>query len=258
MTATRFYISLPNDNASTKAAELLPYRPERAVFHGNNAGKDDGLAAWIVRGNPLSAAWIEKHSAREISTEPVTANAAGANIARAARAARADRDHVDGKRPTFTLYAVEDPLRPLLTVHPCSQEKVGPEGYSVKDSSGNLLCTISKGRSPLGVRRAWRATLPTTQKTFVGYRGTSLGWLVFILLLPLWVPLTLISVLIGVLDSGVWDDLTWGFPSHTKWRRSGVLFASAALRGRSGKYTGDTTLIDPRIAYALAVLHSTR
>ncbi|MFF4601153.1 hypothetical protein ACFY12_00120 [Streptomyces sp. NPDC001339] len=251
MAPTYFRLALLNNDESTKE---LPYSVWQGVFHGQG-GKSDELAAWVTHGDPLTAAQIEQLSQRRTSTGADAENPPHSLLA---QVARAHRDRIDGKRPTFTVYAVDNPLHPLLVIRPGNQNKQAPEEYSVRDAEGEVLCSISKGRSPLVLRRAWKITLPVTQERFVGYRGTIPGWLIFAVFLPLWIPLTLVSLVVGIFESGTWDELTWDFPQRTMWRGPGTPFASPALDCRRGKYCADTALIDHRIAYAQAILNATR
>ncbi|MFI5552773.1 hypothetical protein [Streptomyces sp. NPDC051738] len=124
------------------------------------------------------------------------------------------------------------------------------------DDRGQVLARISKSRSPLGLRRAWRIEPTGSGNPLVGYRGTLRSWLLFIVFLPLWLPLTLVTIVVIKLDLDTGDEFTWEPPQRTVWRsRPRDLLASAALDSRLSAYRWTPTELDARIAYAQAVLH---
>ncbi|MEU0741689.1 hypothetical protein [Streptomyces sp. NPDC006134] len=251
MSQVRF--SIAHNKASLEESKHLPYSVWHAVLH-KKGREPDTVEAWVAYGDPLTPAQAEA-----VRDKSRSADAAGNAHPLLAQAAKAHRDRIDGKPPTFTIYSQEKPLRPMCVVQPEAPAGEKRETYVVKDERGQALARISKGRSPLGLRRAWRIELTGAGDAFVGYRGTWHGWLWFLVFLPLWIPLTLVSIVVGILDSGNWDDLTWEPPKRTVWRqRSGGLLASAVLDRRSSSYRWDSANLDARVAYAQAVLRQAR
>lgn len=175
------------------------------------------------------------------------------------------RPRSDGKPTGFTFYSAEDPTSVLAVARPTkpSGGRKGDESYEVVDTEGQLIGRITRGRSPSRLRRAWRCEVVSTGEVFVGYRGTWVGWTLFALFLPLWIPLTIVSVIVGILeDSGVWDSLTWEFPKRTIWRvRSRSPWSPAGLiapGSTSSSHRWYEDRLDQRLAYAQAVLNASR
>ncbi|WP_344630939.1 hypothetical protein [Streptomyces glaucosporus] len=236
------------DRETAEAARKLPYSVWLSVSEeeGNASG---AAGAWVAYGEPATAG-----PPGEAGSDPDGPADGPRQILQ--QVAKAHRDRIDGKRPAFTLFAKSSPSRPLCSVRPVDPGGREKEAYVVNDALGRPLCRIAGGRSPLGLRRAWTIEPEGARESFVGYRGTWAGWLLFTLFLPLWIPLTVVSVVVAVLESGgAWDGLTWGPPRRTVWRpRSGLTVAPAVLDCRRERYRRDEQRLDVRIAYAQAVL----
>ncbi|GAA4075075.1 hypothetical protein GCM10022233_61530 [Streptomyces shaanxiensis] len=158
----------------------------------------------------------------------------------------------DDLRPGFTLY--EDPagLKPLCSVVPRTTEGGSEDG---------ILVVLAPDGAELGVlrppartqrwRRPYEMGLPNGTK-LVGRSGTITSWVVYVVLCPL---LAIYNVL-GFL--GGYGGPDWFLPTRTAWRTKGGLgLGRAPLKfyGTTDKYKVRVKRLDPRLAYAQAVLH---
>ncbi|WP_320784349.1 hypothetical protein [Streptomyces sp. CRN 30] len=86
----------------------------------------------------------------------------------------------------------------------------------------------------------------------VGRGGSIAAWAVYVVLSPLVLVFNVVSLV------GGYGGPDWYLPSRTAWRaKDGAVPGLAALRfnGLTGKYRVRTSRLDPRLAYAQAVLH---
>ncbi|NLU71149.1 hypothetical protein HCC61_00250 [Streptomyces sp. HNM0575] len=207
-------------------------------------------AAWIVAGDPSSprSSAAAVGSAKPDGGSQVTSRDVAASVA-----ARKAGGYAPGKQGKFALHAATQGQELLCVIRPDPSVEGDSRSYVVDDAQRQNLCRIRKGRSASGLRRAWHLEVSSSGEVFTGCRGTFLGWALFILFLPLWIPLTLISVVVGFMDSGTWDSLTWQPPRRTVWRRRG-LGPKALEYKSSGSHWYAGELIDRRIAFAQTLL----
>ena len=163
----------------------------------------------------------------------------GANPVHVARGSSADTGP-DGLATDFTLY--EDPAghKPL-----CAVARRGPgEALTVTAPDGSVLALL---HPPAGGRR-YELELPDGTR-LVGRAGTVGTWAVYVVLSPLTLLYNAASLIGGY-------GIDWHLPSRTVWR-SGGGFGTAPLKvnGITDKYTLRGSRLDPRVAYAQAVLH---
>ncbi|MGH9194958.1 MAG: hypothetical protein ACRD1T_04375 [Acidimicrobiia bacterium] len=214
------------------------------VISDDGAGKSP--AAWVTYGEPASGANLDKK-----------ANVADSMTTSERHDVMAHDDRAAGTLPTFTIHLTDTSTLPWSITRPEPGRPAGEEAYSVSDSQGRVLGRIRKGRSPLGLRRAWSIELADSKEPIRGYRGTLVGWLSFSLFLPVWIPLTLLSVVYALISSDSWDCLTWEPPKRTKWRkRGGNPLSQIILERRASGYRREDSLLDVRLAYAQAILNS--
>lgn len=86
----------------------------------------------------------------------------------------------------------------------------------------------------------------------VGRSGTVTSWVVYVALSPL-----LLVYAVGHLLGG-YGKPDWFLPTRTAWRAkasSGLRFAALKFYGPTDKYKIRSKRLDPRLAYAQAVLH---
>ncbi|AZQ37825.1 hypothetical protein EJ357_33820 [Streptomyces cyaneochromogenes] len=157
----------------------------------------------------------------------------------------------DDLRAGFTLYEDLAGLKPLCSVAPRATE-AGSDG---------ILVVLAPDGAELGVlrppartqrwRRSYEMGLPDGTR-LVGRSGTVTSWGVYVVLCPL---LAIYNVL-GFL--GGYGGPDWFLPTRTVWRTKDSLeLGRAALKfyGTTDKYKVRVKRLDPRLAYAQAVLH---
>lgn len=144
----------------------------------------------------------------------------------------------------FALY--EDPAghKPLCAVAP-----TGPEGVlTVTAPDGAVLGVLRPPTRQGGGRTRYEMELPDGTR-LVGRRGTVWAWLLYVVLSPLAVLYNAASLVGGY-------GIDWHLPTRTAWRPAGG-FGPAPLKfyGITDKYKLRTPGLDPRLAYAQAVVH---
>jgi len=243
-------LPVPSD---TEVREALPELPGGAWMA---VREDEG------KGAPVTRAWITYGEPSAVRTDYLRESVSGKDNSFALsdkHSSRANADRVKGTPPVFTVRSADDPVHAWCVVRPDTAAPNGAGAYSVTDSQGNALGRLVKGRSPLGVRRAWTIELPGSGGAVTGYRGTLTAWLVFTLLSPLWFLMHLVFTVIHILE-GEWDSLLhWdeGIPRRTKWRaRSLNPFTPVFLERRGSRYRRSESRLDARVAYAQMVLDS--
>lgn len=146
----------------------------------------------------------------------------------------------DGLATDFTLY--EDPAgrKPL-----CAVTRQGPTGpLTVTAPDGSVLALL---HPPAGGRR-YELELPDGTR-LVGRVGTLPAWAVYVVLSPLTLLYNAASLIGGY-------GIDWHLPSRTVWRSGGGLGpAPLKFYGITDKYKLRSGGLDPRVAYAQAVLH---
>ncbi|WP_411138057.1 hypothetical protein [Streptomyces sp. C10] len=156
------------------------------------------------------------------------------------------------EQPAFTLTTAAEPTHTLCTVVPRPGAASQPIAYAVHDAHGRLVGQITHERSPRGVRQAWRIDDSGKQCSVVGYKGNIRGWVMYWALSPFWVLFGLLGFLY---DGGRPSSVTWGKPDRVSWRSRGGGSRKAALAFKSGRYRGDTGLLDANLIYAQAALY---
>ncbi|WP_234021701.1 hypothetical protein [Streptomyces sp. 351MFTsu5.1] len=142
-----------------------------------------------------------------------------------------------GLATDFTLYEDQAGHKPLCTVAP-----QGADGrLTVTAPDGSVLAVLHQ---PNG--RRYELELPDGTH-LIGRVGTVPGWFVYVLLSPLTLLYTAASLIGGY-------GVDWHLPSRTVWR-SGSGPAPLTFSGITDKYELRPSALDPRVAYAQAVLH---
>ncbi|MDX3383785.1 hypothetical protein PV682_20300 [Streptomyces niveiscabiei] len=139
----------------------------------------------------------------------------------------------------------------------CSVRPAAADTYDVHAPDGTPLARITRrpGRVlPWPRRVRWSARLTGAPDTVTGKEGTWYAWLIHTTTAPVWFLFALCMMLYAYFD-GTTDDYTFGRPVRTRWRtpRTGL---ALDYRGLSKVYRCDPHRLDPRIAYALAVLQT--
>ncbi|MFE3887409.1 hypothetical protein ACFXPQ_31655 [Streptomyces lydicus] len=159
----------------------------------------------------------------------------------------------DDHEPAFALTSPTDPAHMLCTVAPEAGAAGSQTAYAVRDGSGRLIGRIVHGRSPLGVRQAWRIEDTGRRCSAVAYKGNVRGWIAFWAVSPFWVVLALIHLLSGELRPGSW---LWGKPHRARWRmRTDGGPGKAPLDFNTGRYRADPGLLNVHLLYAQAALY---
>ncbi|MEU0069612.1 hypothetical protein ABZ027_08720 [Streptomyces sp. NPDC006332] len=143
----------------------------------------------------------------------------------------------------------------VSSVRPSAQGD--PGGYDVHAPDGTLLAQITRrpGRLlPWPRRIRWSARLDNPAWVCTGKVGTWYSWLCYVVTSPLWLSFSFALFLYSLFD-GTTSDSSFDSPSRTRWRTRG---AGKALdrRGFPKTYHLDTGRLDPRVAYAMAVLQT--
>lgn len=139
----------------------------------------------------------------------------------------------------------------------CSVHPAAPDAYDVQAADGTPLARITHrpGRLlPWPRRVRWSAQLTGAPQPVTGRQGTSYAWLLYVVTAPVWFLFALCALLYAFFD-GTTDDYTFGRPVRTRWRVPGTGTA-LDYRGVNKVYRYDPQRLDPRVAYALAVLQT--
>ncbi|MEU8917043.1 hypothetical protein [Streptomyces nigrescens] len=162
-------------------------------------------------------------------------------------------DGSDDYEPTFTLTTATVPARTLCTVTPQASAADPQTVHAVHDGSGRLIGRIIHERSPLGIRQAWRIEDAVKQRSVVAYKGNIRGWIAYWVISPIWAIMALIFLLNGDLHP---SGSLWSKPYRARWRmRAGGGPKKVALDFDTGRYRGDTGLLDVHLIYAQAALY---
>ncbi|GAA2458486.1 hypothetical protein [Streptomyces macrosporus] len=244
-------LPVPTDAEVREALPELADGAWLAVREGD--GRSPATTAWVAYGEPAPTV------RRDHLGEDAPRSKRNSFRISEKHGSRAHADRAKGVPPVFTVRSADDPLGSWCVVRPDPAAPQGAGAYSVTDAQGNVLGRLTRGRSPLKVRRAWTIELPETGETVTGYRGTLTAWSIFVLLFPLWVLVNLVFMVIHLLE-GEWDSLLdwdWGIPRRTKWRaRSLDPFTPVLLERRGSRYRRNASRLDARVAYAQMVLDS--
>jgi hypothetical protein len=140
----------------------------------------------------------------------------------------------------FTLYEDQAGHKPLCTV----ARRGANHTLTVTAPDGSVLALL---HPPAGGRR-YELELPDGTR-LVGRVGTVPAWALYVVLSPLALLYNVASLVGGY-------GIDWHLPSRTVWR-SGGGFGPAPLKfyGITDKYKLRPSQLDPRVAYAQAVLH---
>jgi hypothetical protein len=163
----------------------------------------------------------------------------GANPVHVARGS-SDDGTPESLATDFVLYEDQAGHKPLCTV-----TRRGPgHTLTVTAPDGSVLALL---HPPAGGRR-YELELPDGTR-LVGRVGTLPAWAVYVVLSPLTLLYNAASLIGGY-------GIDWHLPSRTVWR-SGGGFGPAPLKfyGITDKYKLRSDQLDPRVAYAQAVLH---
>lgn len=131
--------------------------------------------------------------------------------------------------------------------HLCTVTRESARGYVVTAPDGTHLARITHHKArPLRSRARWKLTTPSHPAPLTAKSGTWYSWLLYALLYPVAVALALLL-----------DEVPRGLfrPIHIRWRTPEGKTA-LAYRAIREDYRHDPRHLDPRVAYALAVLHS--
>jgi hypothetical protein len=148
----------------------------------------------------------------------------------------------DGLATDFTLYEDQAGQKPLCVVAPG-----GPAGaLTVTAPDGSVLALLHPPTD--GGRPRYELELPDGTR-LVGRPGTVAAWAVYVVLSPLTLLYNAASLIGGY-------GIDWHLPSRTVWRAGGGPGpAPLKFYGITDKYKVRPDRLDPRVAYAQAVLH---
>ncbi|WP_438485575.1 hypothetical protein [Streptomyces sp. S186] len=159
----------------------------------------------------------------------------------------------DDPEPAFALTAAAEPAHTLCTVAPQADSAPSRTVYAVHDGSGRFIGRITHGRSPLGIRQAWRIEDAGRQYSAVAYKGNLRGWVAYWACSPFWAILALVFLVGGDLHP---SRSLWSKPHRARWRRRvGGGPGKVALDFQSGRYRTDAGVPDVNLIYAQAVLY---
>ncbi|WP_203232549.1 hypothetical protein [Streptomyces sp. 769] len=121
------------------------------------------------------------------------------------------------------------------------------------DGSGRFIGRIIQGRSPLGIRQAWRIEDAGRQCSAVAYKGNIHGWVAYWACSPFWALLAVVYLLNGDLHP---SRSLWSKPHRARWRmRAGGGPRKIALDFQNGRYRADAGALDAHLVHAQAVLY---
>ncbi|MEF3112708.1 hypothetical protein [Streptomyces chrestomyceticus] len=126
--------------------------------------------------------------------------------------------------------------------------------YIVHGPAGDYAGRIVHGRSPSGIRQAWRMHTPTGTQAAAGYKGTLRGWFTYWAVLPLW-PL---FVVMGLLhDGGGPSTWMWGKPERIVWRPRPRGLGGVLMRFPSdySTFAWEAERLEASLTHAQAVLY---
>ncbi|MFJ6390650.1 hypothetical protein ACIQJT_23920 [Streptomyces sp. NPDC091972] len=145
----------------------------------------------------------------------------------------------EGLATDFTLYEDQAGQKPLCAVARRGRD----DALTVTAPDGSVLALL---RPPAGGRR-YEMELPDGTR-LVGRAGTVGAWAVYVVLFPLTLLYSAASLIGGY-------GIDWHLPSRTAWRSGGFGPAPLKFYGITDKYKLRSSRLDPRVAYAQAVLH---
>ncbi|NEB06206.1 hypothetical protein G3I78_45335 [Streptomyces sp. SID13726] len=138
----------------------------------------------------------------------------------------------------FTLYEDQAGQKPLCTV----SRRAPDTRLTVTAPDGAVLALL---HPPAGNR--YTLELPDGT-SLSGRAGTAASWAVYVVLSPLTLLYNAASLIGGY-------GIDWHLPSRTNWRTGTFAPAPLKFNGITDKYRLRPTQLDPRVAYAQAVLH---
>ncbi|MFJ9618869.1 hypothetical protein [Streptomyces noursei] len=163
------------------------------------------------------------------------------------------RSGSDNPEPAFALTTTTEPAHTLCTVAPQADAAPSQTVYAVHDGSGRFIGRITHGRSPLGIRQAWRIEDAAKQRSAVAYKGNIRGWVAYWACSPFWAILALVHLLNG--DPHPSRSL-WSKPHRARWRmRADGRPRRGVLEFQNGRYRADAEALDVNLIYAQAVLY---
>jgi hypothetical protein len=156
-----------------------------------------------------------------------------------------------GADSAFTLYEDLAGHKPLCSVAGPATGTGSDAGRAVTGPHGEELAVLRPPARRNGWRPRWEMVLADGTR-LAGRGGTMAAWALYVVLSPL----LLLYNVAGLV--GGYGGPDWFLPARTAWRRRGGLgLGRAPLKfyGTTDKYKVRTERLDPRVAYAQAVLH---
>lgn len=155
----------------------------------------------------------------------------------------------DGTHSGFTLYEDLTGHRSLCSVVRQTTE-AGPDDRLVVTAPDGAELGVLRQPARTRRRRPSYEMELLDGTSLVGRGGTIPSWVVYVVLSPL----LLIYNVLGLL--GGYGGPDWHLPARTAWRTGGGLsLASLKFYGTTDKYKVRVERLDPRLAYAQAVVH---
>ncbi|MFH8347960.1 hypothetical protein [Streptomyces sp. NPDC018045] len=165
----------------------------------------------------------------------------------------------DGEVSTGPLFLLTSPSGTRRTICTISPPAMGAESkkekeYIVHGPVGEYVGRVVHGRSPRGIRQAWRMHTPAGTQAAAGYKGTLRGWFAYWLTVPLW-PLFAVMGLLH--DGGGPSTWMWSKPERITWRPRPRGLGGALLGYTSGytAFAWDPERLDAPLTQAQAVLY---
>jgi hypothetical protein len=154
----------------------------------------------------------------------------------------------DGTHSGFVLYEDLTGLKPLCSVR--RAPAAGPDDRLVVTApDGAELGVLRQPARTRGWRPSYEMEL-LDGTSLVGRGGTVPSWVVYVVLSPLLLIYSVLHLL------GGYGRPDWFLPTRTAWRsRGGAGLASLKFYGMTDKYKVRAERLDPRLAYAQAVVH---
>lgn len=148
----------------------------------------------------------------------------------------------------FALYEDLAGHKPLCAVARRATGTGAPDALTVTAPDGAVLGVLRRPSRQGGGRTRYEMELADGTR-LVGRRGTVPAWLLYVVLSPLALLYNVASLVGGY-------GIDWHLPTRTAWRSAGG-FGPAPLKfyGITDKYKLRTPGLDPRLAYAQAVVH---